>query len=636
MDYQKLKSSISAAMKMDVSPMLKSMISYLITLLKRAAPYLITLLKRAVPYLIAMIETFALINVMITSGRHNGAFLNAIVYFPMAAILILLPIHWYTVYTLNSLLIFLTVYINDCLIYVRGRPLHYIDFYCIKEAARVSGGYNLLLDDKTLSLFVLTVEITFLSCAFYFLYQKRRTDKMKRRWKSLTGLFIFGCSLMAWGKLSGINPKLDFREDSFVNYNGVFLSLYIEHDNMKLEEPEGYSQGVSETLLSRYTDQGTDCSDTVPDNIFVIMNESLADFSQIGKLQIQDYLPNLHSLQDNCVYGRCAVDTYGGNTCNSEYEFLTGQSLAFMPQGTIPYLTYTPNGQPTIAKEMDSLSYVPIAIHPYIGEEWKRTVIYPKYGFSEFISGEKFSERYEGGKADNIFDDVVNSNHQQFGDDLDYLRGFVSDAECYRKISASAQEEKNFIFAVTVQNHGGFGEKHTDMPGYTQFIEEGQPNTVENNEYLNAARCSDSAFADFLETLRGSDRKTVVLMFGDHQPNMRFSDGMFERMYDENGNDAQQESSRFIVPFVFWANYDIDWDVPDFISLNYLSAVLKKNCGLPLSQFDQFRLDAMKEYPVFTSVFAVNQNGEYLEPETALQSDVLKEYAVVQYDRSPK
>lgn len=46
-----------------------------------------------------------------------------------------------------------------------------------------------------------------------------------------------------------------------------------------------------------------------------------------------DYMPFIRGLTENTVKGRLMVSVKGGNTANSEYEFLTGNSMAFLPVG---------------------------------------------------------------------------------------------------------------------------------------------------------------------------------------------------------------------------------------------------------------------------------------------------------------
>ena len=69
------------------------------------------------------------------------------------------------------------------------------------------------------------------------------------------------------------------------------------------------------------------------------------------------------------------------------------------------------------------------------------------------------------------------------------------------------------------------------------------------------------------------------------------------------------------------------YEVTDYTSPNYLSAILKKNAGLPLTAWDQFRLNAMQEYPVVTANFILDKDGKLVG------KDSLKDYELVQYMR---
>ena len=54
-------------------------------------------------------------------------------------------------------------------------------------------------------------------------------------------------------------------------------------------------------------------------------------------------MPYIRSLLDgapNTISGHLYVSVLGGNTANSEFEYLTGDSMAFLPSGSIPYQQY--------------------------------------------------------------------------------------------------------------------------------------------------------------------------------------------------------------------------------------------------------------------------------------------------------
>ena len=50
-----------------------------------------------------------------------------------------------------------------------------------------------------------------------------------------------------------------------------------------------------------------------------------------------------YSLDENTIRGNTYVSVFGGQTPNSEWEFLTNNSMAFMPYRTIPYQQYIRN-----------------------------------------------------------------------------------------------------------------------------------------------------------------------------------------------------------------------------------------------------------------------------------------------------
>lgn len=60
------------------------------------------------------------------------------------------------------------------------------------------------------------------------------------------------------------------------------------------------------------------------------MNEAFSDPAVLGDLrQISIICLFIRSLSENTVKGRLMVSVKGGNTANSEYEFLTGNSHGF-------------------------------------------------------------------------------------------------------------------------------------------------------------------------------------------------------------------------------------------------------------------------------------------------------------------
>ena len=74
----------------------------------------------------------------------------------------------------------------------------------------------------------------------------------------------------------------------------------------------------------------------------------------------EDPTPYFNSLKNdpNAVVGLAASSVYGGNTPNSEFEFLTGITIGYMPNGAVPYMQYVDDPQYSLAWAMkDGLLY---------------------------------------------------------------------------------------------------------------------------------------------------------------------------------------------------------------------------------------------------------------------------------------
>ena len=121
-------------------------------------------------------------------------------------------------------------------------------------------------------------------------------------------------------------------------------------------------------------------------------------------------------------------------------------------------------------------------------------------------------------------------------------------------------------------------------------------------------------------------------MFGDHQP----TDSVVNPLYKLSGKSCQtltseEEDSRYEVPFVIWANYDIDEQKDLNISANYLSGLVLRTAGVPLSDYQQYLEEIQKEYPVVSGRRIMNAAGKDCELK-----DVEKElntYEDLQYYR---
>ncbi len=512
---------------------------------------------------------------------------------------------------------------NEFSINARSVAFQISDFFCLADAMRLSGRYSfeitgVMVRDTIFSVLLLGSSLCLL----------REYDDKPYKWKVFRRGAVVFCATLPTALFLNLEEHSDgdikFNINEFTKENGVLYSLYVEAKQHDITEPTGYSKADAEDVLQ--TSLAVQEHDRP--NIIVVMNESLADYDLVGELPLtEDILPYIHSMENNCIKGKALVSVFGGYTCQSEWEFLTGSTMAFLPVTAVPYNQFIDHPTDSLASSLKSLGYDTCAVHPYHGIEWNRDNNYSLMGFDSFLTGEDFGEVTEE-MLETLPEDTDESLY--FGE-LDYIRGFVSDSENYRKVIEVMEEkpagQPQFIFNVTIQNHGSYGYEGADFEAAA--LCEGASDEV--NQYLTVAHESDKAFEELITYFESYPEDTIILMFGDHQPAL---DMPYTSLFADPADAVAVREANYTVPYVMWANYDVDWETQEVTSLNYLSAILKENAGLPLDSWDTFRMELMDDYPALNSYGAVDADGNYLKLKDAISgSEQMQEYQRLQHYR---
>lgn len=416
---------------------------------------------------------------------------------------------------------------------------------------------------------------------------------------------------------TGLNDTL-FNAKYMHSKDGFFVSFILDIHFLQIEEPKNYSDEYALSLLNEQEVEKVETPEELPD-IIAIMDETFSDPAVLGEFETnKDYKPFVHSILRgevaNTISGYADVSVLGGNTANSEFEFLTGNSMAFFPNGSVPYLQYIRDGISTIVPQLEEYGYTTYGTHPYRAKGWNREFIYDLMGFDY---------RYFQGSFP--FEDK--------------LRNYVSDEADFKSILEwrNNTEGPFFMFNVTMQNHSNYGG---DFDNFDPQIVAKFKNTYSNkylNKYLSLMYETDQAVASLLSELSQSDRKTIVVFWGDHQPN----DYVVRPIYKEYGLDFdnqtyEQQQQRQKTPFFIWANYDIQEQTNVEISLNYLNILLFETAGLQLDEYQTFRKNLWQgQIPMMNAVGYRNDDGDLVEYDDAPEEiqNLLNEYQNIQYYR---
>ena len=126
--------------------------------------------------------------------------------------------------------------------------------------------------------------------------------------------------------------------------------------------------------------------------------------------------------------------------------------------------------------------------------------------------------------------------------DVSYVRNYISDAsdmehiiETYEKNKASGKPA--FIFNVTMQNHGGYTDTYMNLTNDIQSQYASEP----LNQYLTLIHKTDQALENLIDYFSKVDDRTIIVFFGDHQPNDTVASVV------ENGAQAETQK-RYLVP----------------------------------------------------------------------------------------
>lgn len=509
--------------------------------------------------------------------------------------------------------------INHYVMLFRSTPFVPWDIFSIKTASSVAGNYDFM---PTARVIIVTVIYIVLVVLAYFMNYRM---EMKIKLRLIPGAII---TVVLCLFVSALQNE-DFQTDNYLypflftpaymtKVNGMAVTFAMDMAYIAVDKPAGYSEENARQILDEYKNddngqkedvsEGSDTNNNekMP-NIIVIMDEAFSDLSVLGNFETnKDYMPFVHSLQngaDNTITGYLNVSVCGGNTADTEFEFLTGNTMAFLPAGSIPYQQYIKDTTPSLASYLKGLGYETYAQHPYNASGWNRETVYPLLGFENMAFAPDYLSR-------------------------DVIRNYISDKTSFEKIIETyenkPEDKPAFIFNVTMQNHGGYTDTYWN---FTNTINAKGLGNDALNQYLSLIKLTDSDLSSLISYFKEQDEKTIIVFFGDHQPN----DTVASSVLAENGMDYSNLSTeetylRYQVPYVVWANYDIQEAQNQDMSVNYLAANVLKTAGVPTSDYQNFLLELQKDYPIISAI-----RTEDVKADT--DEEMLKKYKILQYYR---
>ena len=446
---------------------------------------------------------------------------------------------------------------------------------------------------------------------------------------AVSGLLVFSVFFTEFSQdkiLSPLIPKASARMSYSDIYReqGALLGFYAIGVAGDAEEPEAYSRAYMEELVTEVIER-PGVGDGIEPNVIVIMSESYWDPMRLPNITYsQDPVTNLHILSGMVANGNVVSPSFGGMTCITEYEFLTGNAMKYAGFGDVPYYEAkkyidNDNGRSLVGM-FKANGYQTAALHTYTATFFERDEVYPKLGFDVFIAEEDLPEARTKGEL----------NGQEIISD-EYFCDIAID------IIENA-DEPLFLFGITMQNHMPYLPDKYDatlIKAESDVLTEDVIEYVET--YLEGVYDADRVLGRLFEYVMESDEPTILLYFGDHLPILTWHTDVYTDLgyiseRDLDDLTADELYKMYATPYVAFSNYKELPDTWGDVSPYFLGALLADAAGIELNLYYQFLLQAFEHYQAMTLYLYIS-GGEILDDPRESEAFITDMFEAFQYDK---
>ena len=527
---------------------------------------------------------------------------------------------------------------------LRGEPFLPWDLAQVSEAAGVASAAGIHIQT---SMVVSIVIILLLLVASFFLYRGRKKLNWKPRVLGFAASAAAVCGLLfgvflqpAVTQAIGILPDA-WMQDRYYRYYGVTTSFLTNLTNLEIAKPDDYSEDAVNEILDDTAAAGnyqtaplypasygavTPAGETEQSpTIIYVMDESYWDVSELEQYGFAfdtDVSANLHRLQETSACGRAYSPSFGGGTCDVEFEALTGYSVSYLPNGSKPYQQHVTRPMFSLPNYLKTQGYQTAAVHCFWAKYWSRDTAYPNLGLDTFLSLEKMTH--------------VNKVRRHY-----WTSGLVTDdsmadqiIQQYESMKASS-DAPVFLHAVTMQNHTNYNKDNYPDDQRVKVL----------NAPSGISRSTLGALEDFATGIRDADAmlgrltdyfsqvaEPVILVFwGDHYNPIDSNYDVFTK--SGYASDSSADPRLHQTTLLMWSNYSQQPVDLGTIAAYDISPVMMNIYGLKQPLYFQYLNRQLQvAYRTNTRGTVMNRDGTTTQEPTALQQQWSANHWLLQYD----
>ena len=497
-------------------------------------------------------------------------------------------------------------------------PLFLDDLFFASDAATLgkiiahsdlAGIFLYMLPHVLLFLFLLTL---FLLAALFFGY--RLSPKRFRIPALAASAILLFLTFFPCGPVNRTLLNLFFDRspayDAIAYYNkeGVLSGITGQYLGARQLLPEDYDEKAAKALLEN--PPAASENDWGKPNIVMIFSESFFDLSRLSDVAFSDAVtPNLSKLRGEGISFDMLSATFGGLSCNPEYEILTGSNLSFYPLGYTPYtMLYRKNNPyaadyPSVISELKNNGYSTGILSTWGAELCNCSAVY------DFMGVDRREYNVSGG-----------------------IKGlYPSDAGVGQKIiSTLAAKEKGeplFLMTLTAQAHMPYYKDKYDS--YDLSIQN-SPLTDEENDlllsYAQGIYDADRMLGEVYAYIQTLEEPTLLIFYGDHLPILTHGgESLYDKLsYFHTGDALTDAARKYMTEGLILANFELTDDI-DALGQDLLMPYVFSHCDLSLSPYWLYLISTLDTLPCFNLFASLDQDGSLTAIE-ALPAETRETY----------
>lgn len=430
-------------------------------------------------------------------------------------------------------------------------------------------------------------------------------------------------------------------QDRYYRYYGVLTGFMTNLTNLEIAKPEGYSEQAVDDILDNVAESekfstgpmyaGSYAATTPKEEqakqptIIYVMDESYWDVSELEQCGITfdtDVSQNLHALQQTSAYGRAYSPSFGGGTCDVEFEALTGYSVSFLPSGSKPYQQHVTKPMFALPNYLKLKGYQTAAVHCFWAKYWSRDKAYPNLGFSDFISLEDMHG--------------VTKVRKHY-----WTSGLVTDdsmadqiIQQYEKMSTSS-DKPIFLHAVTMQNHTNYNrdnypdDERVHVVSHPVGLKSSTVGALE--DFATGIRDADAMLGKLTAYFSQVDEPVILVFWGDHYNPIDSNYDVYTTTGYASGSSTDPRLHQ--TTLLMWSNYSQQQVDFGTIAAYDISPVMMELFGLEQPLYFQFLNRQLRVASrSCTRGTTMNLDGTTTQQPTEFQQRWTNEHWMLQYD----